>query len=457
MAKEIYNNVLDLIGQTPIVKLNKVIKKGGAQVLAKLEYFNPGSSVKDRIAVGIIDGAVKSGKLKPGGTIVEATSGNTGAALAIAAAVLGYKTIFVMPDKVSTEKIQLLKALGGNVIITPTSVAAESPESYYSVAKKITSETPNAFLSNQYYNQENPKSHYRVTGPEIWKQLDGKIDLFVSGLGTGGTISGIGEYLKEKNPKIKIVGADPYGSVLKTYKESGKLTQGTPYLVEGIGEDIIPGTLHFKFVDEIINVTDKESFRMSRRLTKEEGIFCGGSSGTAVHVAVNLAAKMKPDQIVLVMIPDGGDRYLSKHHSDEWMREKRMLGPDRATVRLIAETKPNKIPSLVSLSQNSYVKDALKLMNEFNISQLPIIDDNESVGSVRESKLLSMVLDDSESVNTLISEVMDDPFPVIDENNTLESASKTLKYSPAAIVQDRGNLVSVITRFDIIEFTSPLE
>jgi len=457
MAKEIYDNVLDLIGQTPIVKLNKVVKKGGAQVLAKLEYFNPGSSVKDRIALGIIDGAVKSGELKPGGTIVEATSGNTGAGLAIAAAVLGYKTIFVMPDKVSIEKIQLLKALGGNVVITPTSVAAESPESYYSVAKKITSETPNAYLSNQYYNQENPKSHYRVTAPEIWKQLDGKLDLFVSGLGTGGTISGIGEYLKEKNPDIKIVGADPYGSILKTYKESGKLTQGTPYLVEGIGEDIIPGTLHMKFVDEIINVTDKESFRMSRRLTKEEGIFCGGSSGTAVHVAVNLAAKMKPDQVVLVMIPDGGDRYLSKHHSDEWMREKRMLGSDRTTVKLIAETKPNKIPRLISLSQNSYVKDALKLMNEFNISQLPIIDDNKSVGSVRESKLLSMVLDDSESVNALISDVMDDPFPVIDENNTLDSASKTLRDSPAAIVQDRGNLVSVITRFDIIEFTSPLE
>lgn len=457
MAKEIYNNVLDLIGNTPIVKLNKVVKKGGAQVLAKLEYFNPGSSVKDRIAMGIINGAVKSGELKPGGTIVEATSGNTGAALAIAAAVLGYKTVFVMPDKVSTEKIQLLKALGGDVIITPTSVTAESPESYYSVAKKIASETPNAYLSNQYYNQENPKAHYKNTGPEIWKQLDGKLDVFVSGLGTGGTISGIGEFLKKKNPDIKIVGADPYGSILKIFKESGNLTQGSPYLVEGIGEDIIPGTLHFKFVDEIINVTDKESFLMSRRLTKEEGIFCGGSSGTAVHVAVNLAEKMKSDQIVLVMIPDGGDRYLSKHHSDEWMREKRMLGSDRVTVRLITETKPNKIPSLVSLNQKSYVKDALKLMNEYNISQLPIIDDNKSIGSVRESKLLSIVLEDSESINTLISEIMDDPFPVIDENNTLDSASKTLKDSPAAIVRDRGTLVSVITRFDIIEFTSPLE
>jgi len=457
MAKEIYDNVLDLIGNTPIVKLNKVVKKGGAQVLAKLEYFNPGSSVKDRIAMGIINGAVKSGKLKPGGTIVEATSGNTGAALAIAAAVLGYKTVFVMPDKVSTEKIQLLKALGGDVIITPTSVAADSPESYYSVAKKIAIETPNAYLSNQYYNQENPKAHYKITGPEIWKQLDGELDVFVTGLGTGGTISGIGEFLKKKNPDIKIVGADPYGSILKTFKESGNLTQGAPYLVEGIGEDIIPGTLHLKYVDEIINVTDKESFRMSRRLTKEEGIFCGGSSGTAVHVAVNLAEKMKPDQIVLVIIPDGGDRYLSKHHSDEWMREKRMLGPDRVTVRLIAETKPNKIPSLVSLNKDSYVKDALKLMNEYNISQLPIIHDNKSIGSVRENTLLSMVLEDSESINSLISEIMDDPFPVIDENNTLVSASKTLKKFPAAIVRDRSALVSIITRFDIIEFTSPLE
>ena len=318
-------------------------------------------------------------------------------------------------------------------------------------------ETPNAYLSNQYYNQENPKAHYKITGPEIWKQLDGKLDVFVSGLGTGGTISGIGEFLKKKNPDIKIVGADPYGSILKTFKESGNLTQGAPYLVEGIGEDIIPGTLHLKYVDEIINVTDKESFRMSRRLTKEEGIFCGGSSGTAVHVAVNLAEKMKPDQIVLVIIPDGGDRYLSKHHSDEWMREKRMLGPDRVTVRLIAETKPTKIPSLVSLNQDSYVKDALKLMNEYNISQLPIIDGNKSIGSVRENILLSMVLEDSESINSLISEIMDDPFPVIDENNTLVSASKTLKKFPAALVRDRSALVSIITRFDIIEFTSPLE
>ena len=457
MAKKIYNNVLELIGDTPIVKLNSIVKDGGAQLFAKLEYLNPGSSVKDRIAVEIIEDAVEKGELKPGGTIVEATSGNTGAGLAIAAAVLGYKTIFIMPDKVSNEKIQLLKALGGEVIITPTSVSADSPESYYSVARKIASETPDAFLSNQYFNPANPRAHYKTTGPEIWDQMGGDLDVFVTGLGTGGTVSGIGEYLKEKNPDIRIIGADPYGSILKTYKESGILTQSTPYLVEGIGEDIIPGTLQMKFVDEIYNVSDKDSFLMSRRLTREEGIFCGGSSGTIAHVAVNIAAEMKPDQKVLCIIPDTGDRYLSKHHSDEWMREKRLLGSEKVTVRMMHETKPKNIPKLVSVSKENYVKDALKLMNEYNISQLPVINDNESIGSVRESNLLGMVLENSESVNSLINEIMDDPFPVIDENSNIDSASKTLKNAPAAIVRDRGSLVGIITRFDVLEFIAPME
>ena len=457
MAKKIYNNVLELIGQTPIVKLNSVVKDGGAQLFAKLEYFNPGSSLKDRIAVEIIEDAVEKGELEPGGTIVEATSGNTGAGLAIAGAVLGYKTIFVMPDKVSNEKIQLLKALGGEVIITPTSVNADSPESYYSVARKIASETPKAYLSNQYFNQANPRAHYKTTGPEIWDQMGGDLDVFVTGLGTGGTVSGIGEYLKEKNPDIRIIGADPYGSVLKTYKESGILIQSTPYLVEGIGEDIIPGTLQMKFVDEIYNVSDRDSFRMSRRLTREEGIFCGGSSGTIAHVAVNIAAEMKPDEKVLCIIPDTGDRYLSKHHSDEWMREKRLLDSERITVRMMYETKPQTIPKLVSVSKENYVKDALKLMNEYNFSQLPVINDNESIGSVREGILLGMVLEDSESVNTLINEIMDDPFPVIDENSNIDSASQTLKNAPAAIVRDRDNLVGIITRFDVLEFIAPME
>lgn len=329
MNSQYLNNILECIGNTPLIKLNRVTEGIKATVLAKVEYFNPGGSVKDRAALSMIEAAEKEGWLKPGGTIVEATSGNTGAGLALIAAVKGYKAIFTMPDKMSDEKRGHLKALGAEVIITPTAVPAESPESFFSVAKKIVSETPNSLYMNQCYNQKNPDVHYCTTGPEIWRQTGEKIDYFVAGMGTGGTISGVGKFLKEKNPQVKIIGVDPVGSTLKDYFYTKKMVEGRPYKVEGVGEDIIPGTLYYQYIDEIIAVSDKESFNMARRLSSEEGIFVGGSSGMAVFAALNAARDLPGDKVLVVLLPDSGYKYLSTFYSDEWMRKNNFLAEDQ--------------------------------------------------------------------------------------------------------------------------------
>lgn len=318
------NNVLELIGKTPLIRLNKVADPNGAIVLGKAEFMNPGSSIKDRIGITIIEAAEKDGTLKPGGTIIEATSGNTGVGLAITASIKNYKMIIIIPDKMSKEKISLLRAFGAEVIIVPSNVTHEHPDYYINFAKRLAKETPNSLFANQFYNQNNPLTHYQTTGPEIWEQTEGKITTFVAGMGTGGTISGVGKFLKEKNPNIKIIGADPFGSIIKSFKENVQ-DEPKPYLVEGIGGDTVHGTLHPEYVDEIINVTDKDSFEMSRRLAREEGLFVGGSTGTIVHVATKLASKMSPNEVVVCILCDTGERYLSKFHSEDWMKENNLL------------------------------------------------------------------------------------------------------------------------------------
>src|ERR671928_546209 len=349
-------NILGLIGRTPLVKLNKLTRGIQATVLAKMESLNPGYSVKDRIGVSMIDAAEREGILKPGGTIVEATSGNTGIGLALAAAVKGYRCIFVMTEKASVEKVRYLKALGADVVVVPATAKPGTPDHYVETARRIAAETPNSFYPDQYSNPFNPEAHYRTTGPELWRQTEGKITHFVAGLGTGGTISGTGRYLKEKNPSIRIIGADPYGSIFKTYKETGKIVEATPYLVEGIGQEIVPPNVHIKYVDEVINVTDRESFELSRLLGRLEGIFCGGSTGTNLAAALKVAKDLDETGVVVFIVCDTGEHYLSKHHSDEWMKEKRLLEPQKITAGLLSETKGDDAPkSLVSVTPDELV------------------------------------------------------------------------------------------------------
>src|SRR6476659_4355053 len=344
---EFHENILGLIGNTPLVKLNRLVRGTKATVLAKMESLNPGYSVKDRIGIAMIEAAEREGILKPGGTIVEATSGNTGIGLALAAAVKGYQCIFVMTDKASVEKSRYLKALGADVVITPVSAKPGTPDHYVSTARRIASETPNSCYPDQYSHPANPEAHYRTTGPELWRQTEGKITHFVAGLGTGGTISGTGRYLKEKDSAIRIIGADPYGSIFKTYKETGKIIETTPYLVEGIGQEIVPANVHIKYVDEVVNVTDRESFDLSRMLGRMEGIFCGGSTGANLDAALRVASNLDENAIVVFIVCDTGEHYLTKHHSDEWLKEKRLLEPQRITAGLISGTKKPQAPKVL--------------------------------------------------------------------------------------------------------------
>jgi cystathionine beta-synthase len=451
-AMEYSENILGLIGKTPMVKLNKLVKGIDALVLAKMESLNPGGSVKDRIGISMIDAAEREGRLKPGGTVVEATSGNTGIGLALVCASRGYRAVFVMTDKCSVEKVRYLKALGADVVVVPVAAKPDSPDHYINTARRIAKETPNSLFAFQYGNTANPEAHYRTTGPEIWEQTEGRITHFVSGIGTGGTISGAGRYLKEKNPKIRVIGADPYGSVFKTYKETGKLMQATPYLVEGIGQEIIPENVHMKYIDQIVNVTDRDSFQTARRLGREEGIFCGGSTGTNAVAAIQIARELGKDAVVVFIVCDTGERYLSKFHSDEWLKEKRLLGAEKMTVGLINQLKEDdRTPHLVYVSPAHKVNDAIQMMDSYGLSQIPVLEEGKSVGSLREAHLMARLLTDRDLIQAEVEEVMEAGFPVVSEDIGVEAAVKYLKRSPAILLEEYGRIVGIITRHDVLD------
>jgi cystathionine beta-synthase len=449
---EFQENILGLIGNTPLVRLNRLARGVKAQVFAKMESLNPGYSVKDRIGVAMIEAAEREGLLKPGGTVIEATSGNTGIGLALAAAVKGYKCIFVMTDKASVEKSRYLKALGADVVITPVSAKPGTPDHYVSTARRIAAETPNSFYPDQYSNPANPEAHYRTTGPEIWRQTEGKITHFVAGLGTGGTISGTGRYLKEQNPSIKVIGADPYGSIFKNYKETGKVIETTPYLVEGIGQEIVPPNVQIKYVDEVINVTDRDSFEMSRLLGRMEGIFCGGSTGTNLAAALRVAANLDETAIVVFIVCDTGEHYLTKHHSDEWLKEKRLLEPQRITAGLISGTKKPQAPkTLVTVAPTDTVTVALQQMDELGLSQIPVLEEGKCVGSLRENRVLAKVVRDRELLNASVRDVMETGFPSVDVDASSREVTRRLQTSPAVLVEEYGRIIGIITRHDVLD------
>jgi cystathionine beta-synthase len=446
-------SIIDTIGRTPQVRLQRVTRGVKATVLAKLDYLNPGGSVKDRIGIFMIDAAEKSGALKPGGTIVECTSGNTGVGLAMVAAIRGYKTVFTMPDKVSGEKIRLLKSYGAEVIMCPYAVPPESEESYYSVARRIVERTPNSVLVNQYHNPQNPEAHYRTTGPEIWEDTGGQIDYFVCSIGTCGTISGVGRFLKEKKPSVKIIGADPEGSILRQFFYERRMTEARPYLVEGIGEDFIPGTFQPVHIDEIVTVGDKESFSMARRLSREEGLLVGGSGGTAAHAAIELARTLPKDKLVVVLLPDSGERYLSKFHSDEWMRENRMLDTSHLTVGELLRGKSGKLPPVVHVRAGDTVQRALELMKEYGVTQMPVGEGDTWVGRLSEGDTLDALLSGKISGDQPVTNIMGDPFPTLKADADCTDALKLFSDRHMAIViLDGHRTAGIITKSDLVEY-----
>ena len=451
-----YDNVLDTIGWTPLIRLNRVTAGMRTPVYGKADFFNPGGSVKDRIGLPIIEAAEKSGALKPGGTIVEGTSGNTGVGLALAAALKGYKCIFTLPDKMSQEKVRLLKAFGAEVIITPTAVGPDHPDNYVVMAKRIAKETPGAILANQFYNQANPDAHYATTGPELWEQSSGRITHFVAAAGTGGTVSGTGRYLKEQNPKIKIIGCDPVGSILADmWRSKGKEHgPGAPYKVEGIGQDKVPGTLDMSVLDDYRPVSDKDAFHMARRLTREEGLFVGGSAGLIAHVALQVAREIDdPNAFVVTFLCDTGERYLSKVFNDEWMRENQLLDPDRATLDQVLGAKRGDMPTLVSMPPTATVRQALKLMSTHDVSQLPVMDGAECVGVVDEMSLTTKGLENARLLDWPVSDVMDPPLPMVDLREPVDQVAKLLsKHNPAVLVRENGHLAGIVTRSDVLQF-----
>lgn len=456
---EFYDDITKTIGETPLVRLKSVTSGLPTTLLAKAEFFNPGGSIKDRIGPAIIDDAEQSGKLKPGGTIVEATSGNTGVGLAIGAALKGYRCIFVMPDKMSQEKILLLRAFGARVVVTPTAVAPDDPRSYYSVANQLVEETPNAVLANQYHNPVNPEAHYETTGPEIWRQTAGKVTHFVAGVGTGGTITGIGRYLKEQNPHVKIIGVDPVGSVLYELHRSGRKGKAESYKVEGIGEDFLPGTTDLSIIDSMVQVSDRESFLMTRRLVREEGIFCGGSSGSAVAGAVKYMREhnLGPNDVVVVVLADTGARYLSKVFDDDWMRENGFLERGWIDVRAsdIHSAKPD--DEIITAKPTDLLVEVVARFKKYNVSQLPVVgDDGRLVGIVSEIDLLNHLIqgDHEHRPDETIEPMIDTDVPIVRPGTPLETLMTIFSNRSAVIIATDDRLEGILTKIDILDFLS---
>lgn len=446
-----YDNILQTIGNTPLIKLNSVIEGTDALVLAKVETFNPGHSIKDRMALKMLEDAEAEGKLKPGGTIIECTSGNTGMGLALAGVVKGYRSIFTTSDKQSKEKLDLLRSLGSEVIVCPTNVEPDDPRSYYSVAERLSQEIPNSFWFNQYDNLSNREAHYESTGPEIWEQTEGKITHLVVGVGTGGTISGTAKFLKEQNPNIKIWGIDTYGSVFKKYKETGEFDEKEiyPYITEGIGEDIIPKNVDFDLIDAFEKVTDKDGAIMTRRLAKEEGLLQGYSCGSAVAGVNQLAQHFGKDDVVVVIFHDHGSRYIGKVFNDEWMRERGWLESE-LTVKDLISKKTDK--EFITISPETKVRDAFELMKEKELSQLPVVSEENIVGSLTESAVLSFLLENplNNAVQD-VSKIMGNPFPIVESSTRLSSLSKYItKEVPAVIAKERSGNFQILTNYDIV-------
>lgn len=449
-----YESIIETIGNTPLIKLNKVTEGIEGTILVKPEYFNPGNSVKDRIALKMVEDAEKSGKIRPGGTIIEGTSGNTGMGLALAAIAKGYKCIFTLADKQSQEKIDILRAVGAEVIVCPTNVPPDDPRSYYSVARKLDETIPNSFYPNQYDNPSNTAAHYETTGPEIWEQTEGKITHFAAGVGTGGTISGVSKYLKEKNKEVFTLGIDTYGSVFKKYKETGEFDEKEvfPYLTEGIGEDILPENVDFNLIDKFVKVTDKDAAIMARRLAREEGLFIGWSCGAAVFGALKYARKnLNKGDLMVVVLPDHGTRYLGKIYNDSWMKDHGYLEKrEFATAADILQSR-NGQSELVTVTSDTTVGEAIKILNERGISQIPVTDGEQFVGSLTDSKLLHNLIDKPEIRTEPVSQVMDKPFQFISIYDTLDVLSSMLdKENKALLVRDRMNRVHIITRADLL-------
>lgn len=450
-----YNHVIETIGNTPLVRLNKVTKGIPGTILVKVEYFNPGNSVKDRIALRMIEDAEAAGILKPGGTIIEGTSGNTGMGLALAAVAKGYKCIFTMADKQSQEKINILRAVGAEVVVCPTNVEPDDPRSYYSVAKRLNQEIPNSFYPNQYDNLSNTAAHYDTTGPEIWTQTGGEITHFAAGVGTGGTICGTAKFLKEKKPDVVTVGLDTYGSVFKKYKETGEFDPNEiyPYLTEGIGEDILPKNVDFSLIDHILKVTDKDAAIMARRLSREEGLFVGWSCGTAVYGALEYAREhLKQDDVMVILLPDHGTRYLNKIYNDNWMKDHGFLeSRSFATAQDLIRIRPRS-RTLISLPQQARVSEAIRLLNRDGISQIPVVDESGSfVGSISESTILSLLIQSPDIKEVPVQEIMEKPFRFVGLHDTIDVLASLIdKDNKALLVRDESNGIHIITQADLL-------